>query len=59
MEHRRYHFDVIAGVSVGTEPYRAHQRKVRDSIRKGEYELRDCSVEKDNERFFTGRVEAR
>lgn len=55
----RYHFDVIAGVSVGTEPYRAHQRKVRDSIRKGEYELCDGSVEKDDERFFTGRVEAR
>ena len=59
IEHRQYHFDVIAGVSYGTEIFRKHQRKVRDSIQKGEYELRNCSIDYDDERFFTKGVEAR
>lgn len=59
IENRQYHFDVIAGVSVLSEPYWEHQREVRNSIRKGEYQLRECSADKSDERFFTAAAEAR
>jgi hypothetical protein len=58
-EHRQYHFDVLSGINTGTIIFRAHSRMIRDSIRKGEYTLCDCSVDKDDERFFTGKAEAR
>ncbi|OJD16047.1 hypothetical protein AJ78_03760 [Emergomyces pasteurianus Ep9510] len=59
VEHRQYHLDVIAGVSYTREPFRIHSQKIRDSILRGEYEFRECSVSRDDERFFTADVEAR
>ncbi|KAJ5544841.1 hypothetical protein N7535_006772 [Penicillium sp. DV-2018c] len=59
VEHQQYHFDVIAGVSYTREPFRIHSKKIRDSILKGEYESCECSVSRDDERFFTAGVEAR
>ncbi|KAK2809031.1 hypothetical protein FQN50_004084 [Emmonsiellopsis sp. PD_5] len=59
VEHRQYHFDVIAGVSYTREPFRIHSRDIRNSILRGEYELRECSVSRDDQRFFTAAVEAR
>ena len=58
-EHRQYHFDKIAGVSVISEVYREHQRNIRELILKGEYELCHCSAESNDERFFTKEAEAR
>ncbi|KAK2873475.1 hypothetical protein FQN49_002331 [Arthroderma sp. PD_2] len=59
VEHRQYHFDIIAGVSYTRDPFRIHSRKIRDSILRGEYELCECSVSRDDERYFTAAVEAR
>ncbi|KAK2736782.1 hypothetical protein FQN57_000554 [Myotisia sp. PD_48] len=59
VENRQYHFDVIAGVSYTRVPFRAHSQKVRDSIRRGDYEFRECSVSRDDERYFTAAAEAR
>lgn len=58
LEHRQYHFDVIAGVNYTTVPFRRHSREVRDSIRRGEHRFNDCSVSRDDDRYFTARVEA-
>jgi hypothetical protein len=58
-EHRQYHFDVLSGISTGTIIFRAHSRMIRDSIQKGEYTLCDCSVDKDDERFFMEKAQAR
>ncbi|WEW61974.1 hypothetical protein PRK78_007474 [Emydomyces testavorans] len=58
VEHRQYHFDVTAGVNYTTAPFRLHSRKVRDSIRRGEHHFSDCSVSRNDDRFFTARVEA-
>jgi hypothetical protein len=57
VEHRQYHWDVVAGVSYTMEPFRIHSQKVRDSILRGEYEFRECSVSRDDEQFFTAGVE--
>lgn len=38
--------------------FRIHSQKIRESILRGEYELRECSVSRDDERFFTAGVEA-
>lgn len=59
VEHQQFHFDVIAGVSYTGEPFKIHSKKVRDSILRGDYELCECSVLKDDDRFFTAGVEAR
>ncbi|EEP77343.1 predicted protein [Uncinocarpus reesii 1704] len=58
VEHQQYHFDVIAGVSYTREPFRIHSKKVRDSILRGDYEICECSVSRDDDRFFTAGVEA-
>jgi hypothetical protein len=58
-EHRQYHFDVVAGVSYTRERFRIHSRRVRDSIVRGEFEFCECSVSRDDERYFTAGVEAR
>ncbi|KAF2503174.1 hypothetical protein BU16DRAFT_588751 [Lophium mytilinum] len=57
-EHRQYHFDVLSGMSHVTVPFISHQGKVREALRKGTHELRDCSA-RDNKDLFSGEWEAR
>lgn len=57
-EHRQYHIDVLAGMNTSSISFKEHERKIRDAIKDGAYELRDCSVSKDNEDFFTAGKEA-
>ena len=51
-EHRQFHFDVVAGMQTGTIPFRKHQRGIRDALRQGDYELRECSASRDNKDLF-------
>ncbi|KAK4869509.1 hypothetical protein LT330_005891 [Penicillium expansum] len=48
-EHRQFHFDVLAGMQIGTIPFRKHERAIRDALLQGQYELRECSMSCDNE----------
>ncbi|KAB5530331.1 hypothetical protein GE09DRAFT_974142 [Coniochaeta sp. 2T2.1] len=48
-EHRQFHFDCLAGMTMGTIPFIVHERAIRDSLRRGEYELQDCSAAKTEE----------
>lgn len=57
--HRQYHFDVLAGMNSGTIQFQAHQRMIRDAIRQGTYEVRECSASYENEDLFTARQEAK
>lgn len=59
LDHRQYHADLLSGMNMFTEPCRKHQRGIRDLIRAGQYELRECSASKENERLFTDAAEAR
>ena len=58
LEHRQYHLDVLTGMNSSSIKFKEHQREIRDAIKDGAYELRDCSVSKDNEEFFTAAKEA-
>lgn len=58
-DHRQYHFDSLSGMAQGTLRFIAHQRKIREAIRQGEYELQDCSVSRDDEDFFQEKIMAR
>lgn len=51
-EHRQFHFDVLAGMETGTLPFRRHQRPIRDALRRGEYELQECSAPRDTKELF-------
>ena len=59
LDHRQYHADLLSGMTMFTEPCRQHQRKIRDLIRTGQYELCECSASKENEWLFTDAVAAR
>lgn len=48
-EHRQFHFDCLAGMTMGTIPFIVHERAIRDSLRQGEHELQDCSAAKTEE----------
>ena len=51
-EHRQFHLDVLAGMETGSLPFRRHQRPIRDALRRGEYELRECSAPRDTKDLF-------
>jgi len=59
LEHRQYHFDTLSGMNTGNMKSIAHQRNIREAIRQGTYELRECSASRDNEDLFTEKREAR
>jgi hypothetical protein len=40
-------------------PFIRHERKIREALRNGTYELCDCSADRDDESFFTAKAEAR
>ncbi|KAI0186716.1 hypothetical protein F4808DRAFT_446750 [Astrocystis sublimbata] len=44
-EHRQFHLDCISGKMIlWTIPFIKHERQVRDELRRGGYELRECSA---------------
>jgi hypothetical protein len=51
-EHRQFHFDVRAGMSSSTLPFRRHERGIRNELLQGRYELQECSASLDNEDLF-------
>ncbi|RJE18319.1 hypothetical protein PHISCL_09346 [Aspergillus sclerotialis] len=53
-EHRQFHFDVLAGMTSSTFPFRNHQCGIRDALLQGRYELQECSASRDNEALFGG-----
>ncbi|KAG4430211.1 hypothetical protein IFR05_014313 [Cadophora sp. M221] len=57
-DHRQFHYDRSSGMSAGL-PFIRHQRKIRDALRNGTYQLCDCSADRNNEELFTGKVLAR
>lgn len=57
-DHRQFHFDWLSGMSTGL-PFIRHERPIRDALRKGTYELRDCSADRNDETLFTAKTEAR
>ncbi|KAI1340963.1 hypothetical protein F5Y15DRAFT_36989 [Xylariaceae sp. FL0016] len=45
LEHRQFHLDSVSRRMIRwTIPFFKHERQVRDEIRKGHYELRECSA---------------
>ncbi|KAI1360244.1 hypothetical protein F5Y08DRAFT_317788 [Xylaria arbuscula] len=45
LENRQFHLDCISGqLSLWTLPFARHQRQVREDIRQGHHEFRECSV---------------
>lgn len=51
-EHRQYHLDSLSGMSTGTWPFARHEFEIREKLRQGTWELRDCSAYRDNEDLF-------
>ena len=58
-ENGQYHLDTLAGMNTSMSYFHEHERQIRDKIREGKYQLRQCSASKDDERLFTKAVEAR
>ncbi|GAQ45908.1 similar to An03g02240 [Aspergillus niger] len=52
LEHRQFHYDVLAGMETGTIPFRKHQLAIRDALLQGQYGLRECSASRDNKDLF-------
>lgn len=53
LEHRQFHFDALAGASIGTLGFQKHQIKIRELLRNGKFELCECSVDRNDETIFT------
>lgn len=58
-DHRQFHFDWLSGMSTGTLPFIRHERSIRDALRKGTYQFRDCSADRGDETLFTAKIQAR
>ncbi|TVY47753.1 hypothetical protein LOCC1_G002737 [Lachnellula occidentalis] len=58
-EHRQYHYDSLSGMASGTLPFIRHERKIRDALREGRFQLCDCSADREDESLFTDKVLAR
>ncbi|KAI9816741.1 MAG: hypothetical protein M1826_001739 [Phylliscum demangeonii] len=52
-EHRQYFLDLHAGMDMLTVDATEHERKVRNVAREAGWALQECSVSKEDERFFT------
>ncbi|CZT12922.1 uncharacterized protein RAG0_16570 [Rhynchosporium agropyri] len=57
-DHRQFHFDWLSGMTIGL-PFTRHERLIRDALRKGTYQLRECSADRDDETLFAGNIEVR
>ena len=58
-EHRQYHYDIMAGISYSGLLFARHERKIRDALRRGTYQLVECSASRDNEDLFREARDAR
>ncbi|KAL2064668.1 hypothetical protein VTL71DRAFT_3806 [Oculimacula yallundae] len=58
-DHRQFHFDWISGMSTGNLPFIRHERPIRDALRRGTYQLRECSADRNDETLFAANIEAR
>lgn len=58
-ENRQYHYDCLSGMSTGTLPFIRHERKIRDALREGTFQLCDCSADQEDESLFNNKVQAR
>ena len=56
-DHPQFHFDYLSGMSIGA-PFIRHERPIRDALRKGTYQLRDCSANHDDGTLFTAKTQA-
>ena len=57
-ENRQYHYDSLTEMSTGL-PFIRHERKIRDALREGRFQLCDCSADESNELLFNAKVLAR
>ncbi|KAL5320348.1 hypothetical protein ACEPPN_011149 [Leptodophora sp. 'Broadleaf-Isolate-01'] len=57
-DHRQFHYDLSSGMSSGL-PFIRHERKIRDALRNGTYQLCDCSADRNDETLFQAKVLAR
>ncbi|PSS15240.1 hypothetical protein M430DRAFT_20542 [Amorphotheca resinae ATCC 22711] len=57
-EHRQFHYDSLSGMSIGL-PFIRHERKIRDALREGSFQLCDCSADQEDESLFTAKAQAR
>lgn len=57
-DHRQFHFDRLSGMSTGL-PFIRHERSIRDALRRGTYQLKDCSADSNDETLFTAKIQAR
>lgn len=46
-EHRQLHYDILSGMEFSTIPFRNHELPTRDALRKGDYQLRECSMSRE------------
>ncbi|KAI1177022.1 hypothetical protein F4777DRAFT_232886 [Nemania sp. FL0916] len=56
LEHRQFHLDCLSGqLFMWTLPFARHERQIRENIRQGRHEFRECSVTrtKENKLLFT------
>ncbi|KAI5817422.1 hypothetical protein BZA77DRAFT_309505 [Pyronema omphalodes] len=57
VENRQYHWDELAGMGMRSIRAWKWQREVREGIRRGDWEMKECSVERGDKRFFQAEVE--
>lgn len=43
-EHRQFHLDSLSGMFIMSLPFIAHERQIREELREGKFQLRECSV---------------
>lgn len=55
-ENRQFHHDIVSGLQNGTRILHEHERRVRDELRAGTRELKECSLDRtpENEMYFSG-----
>lgn len=51
-EHRRYHYDVLAGMFHASTPFIKHQRRIRQELREGKRSLEECPADRKNDICF-------
>ncbi|KAI5798121.1 hypothetical protein FPQ18DRAFT_375887 [Pyronema domesticum] len=56
-ENRQYHADELSGMSMRSIMAWRWEREVRERIRRGDWVMKDCSVDREDGRFFPGKVE--
>ncbi|KAL2353118.1 hypothetical protein BJ546DRAFT_128030 [Cryomyces antarcticus] len=58
-DHRQYHLDSLSGMNTGSVAFISHQIRIREAIRNGTYQQRECSATRDDESLFTDKSQAK